>query len=284
MKRLLPLALIALMPLQALAADATGTAVVDAPAATASENAPAEKADSAPAVTVPAPDAGTPEDVIKPPADASAPANTAEVPAPNADTAGEATLTRKWEMVEKDSSITFHGTQMNAPFDGTVGKFTPVIYFDPDHLDQSHVTVTIDILSIDAQDTERNKNLLGPDWFDAPQFPTARFETTKFTKTGDNAYTADATLTIHGNAVPVQLPFTLDLSKSSSGKEKAVMNGKITLDRSKFALGQGDWADPGVIANEVPVEVKLVAISDAPKDASKAPEENKNKTDAPAKP
>ncbi|MDE1151698.1 MAG: YceI family protein [Micavibrio sp.] len=266
MKRLIPAALIALMPLQAIAAD-TPAAAVPSPAA----------------VTVPAPDAGAPGDVVTPPADAATttpPMNTADVPAPNADTAGEATLTRKWEVVDKDSSIKFHGTQMNAPFDGTVDKFTPVIYFDPDHLDQSHVTVTIDILSIDAQDTERNKNLLGSDWFDAPQFPTARFETTKFTKTGDNAYTADATLTIHGNAVPVQLPFTLDLAKSDSGKEKAVMNGKITLDRSKFALGQGDWADPGVIANEVPVEIKIVATSDA---APKA-EENKNAAPAPAKP
>lgn len=193
--------------------------------------------------------------------------------------------TRKWDYVPSESSIIFHGTQMGTAFDGSFAKFTPVIYFDADHLDDSKVTVDIDILSVDAKDSDRNKNLLGSDFFDSTQFPTARFETNKITKTGDNTYSADATLTIRGTVQQVTLPFTLDISKitkgKDSGKDKAVMTGKITLDRSKFQIGQGDWADPSVIANEVPVDIKVSAISDAvaaasaPQKEGKA-EENKN--------
>ncbi len=193
--------------------------------------------------------------------------------------------TRKWDFIPAESSITFHGTQMGTAFDGSFAKFTPVIYFDADHLDESKVTVDIDILSVDAKDSDRNKNLLGSDFFDVAQFQTARFETNKITKTGDNAYSADATLTIRGTPQQVTLPFTLDISKitkgKDSGKDKAVMAGKITIDRSKFQIGQGDWADPSVIANDVPVEIKLAAIADAaapapaPQKEDKA-EENKN--------
>jgi polyisoprenoid-binding protein YceI len=168
-------------------------------------------------------------------------------------------LAQKWDMLPEKSSIIFHGKQMGTDFEGVLNKFTPEIYFDADHLDQSKVTVDIDINSIDAKDGERNKSIKGADWFDTERFPTARFETTKFTKTGDNAFTADANLTIHGVTVPVQLPFTLKSEAVGFGQDRVIMTGSVTLDRAKFQLGQGDWADPSVIANEVPVDVTITA-------------------------
>lgn len=168
---------------------------------------------------------------------------------------------KKWDMLADKSAIIFHGKQMGADFEGALGKFTPEIYFDEDHLDQSKVTVDIDINSIDGKDPERNKSIKGADWFDTERFPSARFETTKFTKTGDHAFTADANLTIHGVTIPVQLPFKLEYQAVGFGQDRVIMTGTVTLDRSKFQLGQGDWADPSVIANEVPVDVKVTATA-----------------------
>lgn len=170
--------------------------------------------------------------------------------------------TREWKMVEKESSITFKGKQMGKDFDGEIRSFTPAIYFDDAQLDQSKVTVDIDLTTIDARDTDRNKGLLGADWLDIPQFPKARFETQKITKKDDGSYVAEATLTLHGTVQQIELPFTLAIDTKDSGKDTAVMNGKVTLDRSKFSLGTGDWADPSVIANEIDVEVKLTATAD----------------------
>lgn len=169
-------------------------------------------------------------------------------------------LAKKWDLDLAKSSITFKGTQMDTPgFDGVITKFYPVINFDADHLDQSKVTVEIDVTSIDAKDSERNKTLQGSDWLDSPKFPTARFETTGFAKTGDNAFTADANLTIRDVTVPLKLPFTLTPTVSSSGPDRVLMAGAVTIDRSKFQLGQGDWADASVIGNDIAVEVKLTA-------------------------
>lgn len=167
---------------------------------------------------------------------------------------------RKWNMDAEDSSIIFRGKQMGKEFEGKLPKFEAQINFDPGKLAESKVVAEMDMLFIDAGDDERNKNLLGKDWLDAMEFKTARFETFGFKKTGDNAYIADATLTIHGVIQEIEFPFTLEFSKDS-GKDKAVMNGKVTLDRSKFQLGLGDWADPSVIANEIPVEVKVTAYA-----------------------
>ena len=169
-------------------------------------------------------------------------------------------LAKKWEMIAEKSSITFHGKQMGTEFDGFIKFFTPEIYFDESNLEQSKVIVDIDINSIDAKDAERNKSIKGPDWFKTDEFPTARFESEKFAKTGENAFTADATLTIRGVAVPVQFPFTLTHQAVGFGQDRAIVTGSVTLDRSKFQLGQGDWADPSVIANEVQVDVKVTTI------------------------
>jgi polyisoprenoid-binding protein YceI len=202
----------------------------------------------------------------------------AEQPATKA--APAAATAPKWDVMADKSSITFHGKQMGADFEGEIGKFTPDIHFDENHLDQSQVTVDIDLNSIDGKDPERNKSIKGSDWFDTDRFPTARFETTKFAKTGDGAFTASGNLTIHGITVPVELPFKLEHQAVGFGQDRVIMTGSVTLDRSKFQLGTGDWADPSVIANEVPVDIKVTATSAsaAPPELAKAPEGNKPAT------
>jgi polyisoprenoid-binding protein YceI len=201
------------------------------------------------------------------PAAVKAPPAKAEAPAPAAATA------QKWAVMPDKSSITFHGKQMGTDFEGAIGKFTPEIYFDENHLDQSKVTVTIDMTTIDGKDAERNKSIKGTDWFDTDRFPTARFETTKFEKTGDNAFAASGNLTIHGVTVPIKLPFSLAHEAVGFGQDRVIMTGSVTLDRSKFQLGTGDWADPSVIANDVPVDIKVTATAAAatPPAEAKAP-------------
>ena len=173
---------------------------------------------------------------------------------------------RKWNVLPDGSSIGFSGTQMGKGFEGVIKTFKADILFADANLEQSRVTVDIDLLSLDAKDDERNKTVKGDDWLDVAKFPAARFETKSITKAEDGSYLADATLTIHGVSQPLQLPFTLAFSKvekgADKGKDLAVMTGKVVLDRSKFQLGQGEWEDPSIIANEITVDVKVSAIGE----------------------
>lgn len=181
---------------------------------------------------------------------------------------------RRWNMVPGESVIGFSGSQMGKDFAGVIEKFTADIVFDEANLAQSKVTVDIDLLSLDAKDEERNKTVKGDEWLDVEKFPAARFETKSISKTGDGGYVADATLKIHGVSQEIKLPFALAFSKAEKGpdkgKDRAVMTGKVVLDRSNFQLGQGEWEDPSIIANEIAVEVKVTAIA-APPAADKAP-------------
>lgn len=175
-------------------------------------------------------------------------------------TAAPALAAPQWDMVPDQSKLAFSGTQMGGAFSGVFKSFTPVIIFDADDLAKSKVTADIDLASIDTGDGERDTAAKSRDWFDIQNTPIARFESTGFRKTGDNAFEADGNLTIRSVTVPVVLPFTLDFSSTDSGKQQAVMKGRITLDRRKFKLGQGEWADPGSVGNDIAVDITLTAF------------------------
>lgn len=164
-----------------------------------------------------------------------------------------------WQMIADESSITFHGKQMGSDFKGIFKSFSADIRFDATDLATSRVRASIDTASVDAGAQDRNKPLAGNDWFAPDLFPQAIFESTVFRANTDGSFVADGNLTIRDVTLPVSLPFTLALSKDDSGKEKALMTGKITIDRSKFNLGTGDWADTSIIPNDVPVDIVIVA-------------------------
>jgi polyisoprenoid-binding protein YceI len=193
------------------------------------------------------------------PAEAAAPA----APAPEL-------LARKWEMLPVESSLTFEGSQMGTAFKGAFKTFTADINFDPKDLGRSKVVALVDLSSIDSQDSERDNNLKGHEFFNVKEHPTARFETTAIRSTGPETYKAEGNLTIGAVTAPVTLPFTLTITPDDSGKETALMKGETTINRATWKIGTGDWTDPGVIANDVKVNVVVAAVNNPQMPAGEA--------------
>ena len=157
-----------------------------------------------------------------------------------------------WTVEHAGSSLGFAGVADGAAFEGTFGGWTADIAFDPANLAGSHVAVAIDMSTADSGDASRDTPLLDNNWFAVAMFPTATFETDAITANG-SGYVAEGTLTIRGHAEKVTLPFTLAIEGDT-----AMMNGSVTIDRSKFSLGAGSWQDKSV-ANEVQVKVSVTA-------------------------
>ncbi len=176
---------------------------------------------------------------------------------------------KQWSMIHEKSSISFRPKQMNEEFKGTFDTFAASISFDPDDLAHSKAVIDIQLGTAHTGAPDRDENLKGADWFNVAQFPDAKFETTSFRradqnvklKPGEGLYVAEGTLTIKNISLPVTLPFSLMISTDATGKETATMAGSVTLDRSKFQVGTGQWVDTSIIANDVPVDVQVVAIS-----------------------
>jgi polyisoprenoid-binding protein YceI len=159
-----------------------------------------------------------------------------------------------WKLDPAKSRLGFSGTQTGTKFEGKFTRYGADIVFDPDHLDTSRITVTVDLASAATGDTQRDTALPGKDWFDIAQFPQAKFDTTVIRKESANAYEAVGNLTLHGVTKPLTLPFTLQIDGTTA---HAV--GHVNLVRSAFGIGQGPWATGQWVALDVVVDLDIVA-------------------------
>lgn len=159
-----------------------------------------------------------------------------------------------WKVDPRKSKLGFSGTQTETKFQGSFTRYNAAIEFDPDHLETSHIAVSVDLASATTNDKQRDTALPGKDWFDVAQFPTAKFETSAIHRKGADAYEAVGTLTLRGVSKPLTLPFTLEMNETS-----AHAKGHADLIRSAFGIGQGPWATDQWVAFNVGVDIDVTA-------------------------
>jgi len=152
------------------------------------------------------------------------------------------------------SAIGFVVHEMGVPVDGKFGKFAVQVAFDPAKPASGKAAIDLDVGSIDAGSAEANGEVVGKLWFDAQTYPKARFESTAIKSVGANRYEVSGKITIKGRTRDVAAPFTL----TPQGKD-AAFDGAFVLQRADFAIGEGEWADFGTVANEIQVKFHFLA-------------------------
>ena len=210
--------------------------------------APARPAAAPSLVSNPAADASPPALVSAPAAKAPPLVTLAQSPSPSA------TTPDRWTVV-KGSTLGFAADWSGDAIDGRFARWEAEILFSPEALDASRLTVTVDIASATTGDAQRDASLPTPDWFDAARHPKAVFTAASFRKTGPGRYIARGRLDLRGVSVPLSLPFTLAVKDDT-----AIVSGSAVLDRTRFGVGQGEWASTDQIAAKVKVSVVLTAM------------------------
>jgi polyisoprenoid-binding protein YceI len=119
-------------------------------------------------------------------------------------------------------------------FDGTLN-------LDPDALEQGSVSVTIETESVDTDHQKRDDHLRSPDFFNATEFPTMTFQSTKVEVNGDNGARVHGNLTLLGVTKPVVLDSTFNgvgphPSPQMAGVTVAGFSGRTTIMRSDFGM------------------------------------------------
>jgi len=161
-------------------------------------------------------------------------------------------LGQTWEVDAAHSTLGFANTYQNVEYTGRFRRFNAAIDFDPNDLARAKFDVTVDITSLDSQNSERDHTALGADFFDAPKFPKAHFVTTAFRKGGDGKVVADGVLTLRG----VSKPVALTVAFTPHGNA-ATLDVTAQLKRLDFGIGTGQWADLSMIGNGVTVHGHL---------------------------
>lgn len=156
-------------------------------------------------------------------------------------------------LVPAQSEIVFTSTQMGAPVEGRFRRFDATIALDPKQPQAGSVALAIDTSSATLGLAEIDAELAKPGWFDTRKFPQASFRSTAIKAEGGGRFEVTGTLSIKGVAQPLVLPVTLTQSGTTS-----TATGRFTIKRGVFRIGDGEWSDPSLVADEVAVRFKLV--------------------------
>lgn len=156
------------------------------------------------------------------------------------------------KLLPAQSDIAFTSKQMGVPVDGRFRKFDAQVAFDPKKPEAAKVAFTIDLASISLGTAEVETEVSKPDWFNTKAFPQATFQSTGAKALGGGKFEVAGKLGIKGATRDVVVPVTL-----AQAGAHTTATGTLTLKRLDFRIGDGDWKDTSMVANDVIVRFKL---------------------------
>ena len=164
--------------------------------------------------------------------------------------AGAAPL--KTDTAKSSVSATFK--QMNVPVEAKFRTFSANIDYDAARPAAASASVDITTASLDVGDPDMNKEVAKKDWFNSAQFPKATFVSSAIAPAGPGKLTVTGTLTIKGKASKVSFPLTV---RGEGGKQ--LFEGALPIRRLAYNIGDGEWKDTSMVADEVVIRFRVLA-------------------------
>jgi len=152
------------------------------------------------------------------------------------------------------SSVTATFKQMGVPVEAKFKQFSAQIDYDAAKPAASKASVEIATASFDLGDPDYNKEVTKKDWFNAAQFPKATFVSSSIAPAGAGKLNVSGKLTIKGRSADVSFPLTV---KADGGKQ--VFEGALPIKRLAFNIGEGEWKDTSMVADEVVIKFRVTA-------------------------
>jgi polyisoprenoid-binding protein YceI len=152
------------------------------------------------------------------------------------------------------SSVAAVFKQMNVPVEAKFKTFTAQIDYDAAKPESAKASVDIQTASMDLGDAEYNREVSKKEWFNTAQFPKASFISTSIKPAGAGKLNVAGKLTIKGKTADVAFPLTV---KAEAGKQ--VFEGQLPIKRLAFNIGEGEWKDTSMVADEVVIKFRVTA-------------------------
>ena len=156
------------------------------------------------------------------------------------------------KLLPAQSDMVFVFKQMGVPVEGHFKKFDAQVSFDPAKLAAAKVSFTVDMASATLGSAQADAELPKAVWFNTPKFAQATFVSSSFKALGAGKYEVAGKLNIKGQAQDVLVP--LQMTQSGALTQAA---GILPIKRLSFRVGENEWADTSMVADEVQVKFKL---------------------------
>jgi polyisoprenoid-binding protein YceI len=167
---------------------------------------------------------------------------------------GAALAADEFKIDPNHSSVNFAVAHMGvSTVVGRFNAFEGKIVYDDKDISKSSVNVTIKTASINTDVAARDNDLRSANYFDVEKFPEITFQSKSVEKSG-SGLVAHGTLTIHGVAKDVDLPFDMKGPVDARGKVMGA-HASLTVNRQDFGVGK---ATP-MIGSDVRIELFVEA-------------------------
>lgn len=140
---------------------------------------------------------------------------------------------------------------------GEFTKVTGTVVIDDDDITKSSVDATIDVNSIYTRVTMRDNDLKSERFFNAAQFPTITFKSTKITKAADGSVKMTGNLTIRGVTKEVTLDVSgLSAAVQAMGGTRRGVAASTHVNRQDFGVS----ALPGAVGDDIAIQLDLEMV------------------------
>jgi len=155
-------------------------------------------------------------------------------------------------LVPAQSEIAFTSRQMGVSVQGRFRIFEAQIVFDPQQPEAGRIALRVDLASAAIGTAETEAELAKPGWFDTRRYPQATFTSATVRPAGPGRFEVIGKLTLKGSSRDLVVPVALQRAG-----ELTLASGSFPIRRLDFRIGDGDWSDPSLVADEVLVRFKL---------------------------
>lgn len=165
--------------------------------------------------------------------------------------------TSVWDVDGDASSVGFRGVMNDKTFEGSFDDFVIGIALNPeDPASEGVVEARFDLASASTGEKDKDEALPTETWFHVSMHPVATFRSDDIRETAPGTYEAVGTLSIKGVSRPVTLPFSLTVNDDG----RAVADGSVTISRSSFSIGTGEFANGKWVEPEIEVLIHVEAV------------------------
>lgn len=171
-----------------------------------------------------------------------------------------------WNIDNNHSNILFKINHFFNEIPGTFHDFGGEVVFDPENAGNSAFDIEIMVASVDTNVQDRDEHLRTDDFFDAQSYPTMHFSSSEVRHVEGNNYVAHGQLRIKDVTREVELPFEFLGVREHLMRDNTLvagLHGNLTINRTDFGVGVGDFASTAVIGDEVNIEITLQVNKEA---------------------
>lgn len=158
---------------------------------------------------------------------------------------------------QANGELNFSGAVEGSGFTGRFARFSVEYCMPESGPADGRIEVRVELSSADTENRERDETLKGESFFAVEQYPRAIWKSRSISREGGD-YAADGQLDLKGIQAGQTVKFTLtpdgdDLVATGEFS----MKGDAGVERLRFDVGTGEFADPEFVRNRVDVSFEI---------------------------